>query len=62
MIEVVRSLEASEWKVESVEDFEGKPEDEWDRFVAANTGFPDWESMLSLAIERYTLRHLGLGE
>lgn len=59
---MVRSLEASEWKVESVEDFEGIPEDEWDRFVAATTEFPNWESMLSSAVQRYTLRHLGLGE
>lgn len=55
-------LEASGWEVESQEDFEAIPDDEWDRFVAANSDFPDWQAMLSSAGEEWAVRQLGLGD
>lgn len=55
-------LEASDWEVESQEDFEAIPDEEWDRFVAANSDFPDWQTMLRSAGQEWAVRQLGLGD
>lgn len=53
-------LEASQWDVETQEDFEAIPDDEWDRFVAEHSRFPNWEEMLGAAAQAWAARQLGL--
>jgi hypothetical protein len=51
-------LEESPWTVESEVDFEAIPEREFDEYVAGNTVFKDWESMMSAAAREWAVRQL----
>lgn len=51
-----RFLEESWWSVESQEDFERLPADEFDRYIDEHTGFNDWETMLRAAGREYIMR------
>ncbi len=42
-------IEASGFKVETAEDFNGIPDADWDRFIAGNTSFGSWEAMQKAA-------------
>jgi hypothetical protein len=53
-------FEASGFAVESQEDFEDIPDDEWDSFIREHTHFPSWEEMLSAAVQQWAVRKLGL--
>lgn len=53
-------LNAGGFKVESQEDFENIPDNEFDKHIAANTKFKNWEDMLSEATSQYAARKLGL--
>jgi hypothetical protein len=52
-------FDASPWEVEGQADFEAIPEDDFDAYVDENTEFPDWETMLDTASERYLERQIG---
>lgn len=51
-------LQQSEWQIETQDDFEQIPEDEFDRYVDETTGFDSWETMLSVAGREYVMRQL----
>lgn len=53
-------LEASEFKVESQEDFAAIPDTEWDAFIGGNTNFSNWQEMISSAGALYARKQLGL--
>lgn len=53
-------FEASSYKIESKEDFEAIPDQEWDDFIANNTELSSWEAMQKEAVVAYTKRQLGL--
>ena len=46
-------MEASEFKIESQEDFEAIPDNEWDEFIKRNTSFNSWIDMLNDACEQW---------
>lgn len=46
-------LEQSKWQVESQEDFEAIPDDEFDIYVSEYSEFPDWETMMETGSSRY---------
>jgi len=50
------------YEVESVEDFEAIPEDEFDRHIRRNTSFDNWEDMLEAAGQAWMAKQLGFGE
>jgi len=52
-------FQASGFVVESQEDFEKVPDDEWDSFVRSRTRFSSWEEMLGAAYEKWFARKLG---
>jgi len=52
-------LRASGFVVESREDFEKIPDDEWDNFVRSHTRFSSWEEMVGAAWEEWVGRKLG---
>jgi hypothetical protein len=51
---------ASPWTVESAEDFERVPEQEWNRYVSDKTKFKTWNDMQAKAGEEYLERRLNL--
>ena len=51
---------AGGFKVESQEDFEAIPEDEFDKHIASSTKFKNWEDMLGEATSQYAVQKLGL--
>lgn len=51
-------LEAGGFVVNSPEDFEAIPDDEFDRHIARVTDFDDWESMMEQASADYVERQL----
>lgn len=51
-------FEASRWDVETREDFKQIPEREFDEYVDKNTGFSDWEAMLTAAAREWIVRQL----
>ena len=51
-------FQASGFVVESREDFEKIPDDEWDNFVRSHTRFSSWEEMLGAAGEEWVSRKL----
>ena len=53
-------FEASSYKIESREDFEAIPDQEWDDFISNNTELSSWEAMQKEAVVAYTKRQLGL--
>lgn len=52
-------LDASSFKSETQEDFEAIPDDEFDKYIAANTKFKTWEDMLGEATSQYAAKKLG---
>lgn len=46
-------FEKSGFKIDSPQDFEAVPSDEWDQYVRSNTDFDDWEQMQAAAAKRY---------
>lgn len=52
-------LEAGNFIVNSQEDFEAIPDEDFDKHVAATTRFQCWENMLSKATEIYAMKKLG---
>lgn len=53
-------LEAGNYKVNSQEDFEAIPDDEFDTFISSNTKFESWQDMIDTASTEYALNKLGL--
>ena len=53
-------LEQSQWTVETQEDLEAIPEDQFDRYVREHTQFPDSEEMMGVATEEWTADQMGL--
>lgn len=53
-------FKASPWAVESEDDLEAIPEDEFDEYVSQHTRFPDAEEMQGKAAEEWTADQLGL--
>lgn len=53
-------FEASDFEIESKEDLEAIPDQEWNDFISKNTKFSSWEDMQKEAIIAYTKRQLGL--
>lgn len=51
-------LEAGNFIVNSEEDFEAIPDDEFDNHINSVTNFPNWESMLAKASEIWTTKQL----
>ncbi|HBU69646.1 MAG TPA: hypothetical protein DEE98_04605 [Elusimicrobia bacterium] len=51
---------ASGFKVESAEDFKKIPDDEWDKFIQANTSFANWKEMQHKAAGEWSAKRLGL--
>ena len=51
-------IDASGHRVESAEDFEKIPDDEWDAFVKKVTQFSCWEKMLATAGEQFIGKQL----
>ena len=52
-------LEASGFKVESQQDLEAIPDDEWDVFIASHTTFLNWHEMLQAATAQWAKVRLG---
>ncbi|MGE1071191.1 hypothetical protein ACQJ22_01200 [Pseudomonas fragariae (ex Marin et al. 2024)] len=38
-------FQASDFKIETAEDFAAIPDDDWDKFISENTDFDSWEQM-----------------
>lgn len=57
---VAEFFESSPWTVETEEDFERIPEDDFDNYVDRHTGFSSWEAMLSAAAREWVSRQIGL--
>jgi len=53
-------FQASGFAIESQEDFEKTPDDEWDKFIREQTRFSSWEEMLNGAVKEWATRKLGL--
>lgn len=52
-------LKKSGFKIESQEDFQQIPDDQWDKFIAGSTKFKNWEEMLNNAIKIWTGKKIG---
>lgn len=52
-------FEASPWTVETQEDLEAIPDDEFDEYVRAETNFESEDEMAGAAVEEYVARELG---
>ena len=53
-------LEAGGYRVNSKEDFAAIPEDEFDKYVKANSKFNSWQEMFHSASQAYLAKKLGL--
>ncbi|MCB9990470.1 MAG: hypothetical protein H6867_03690 [Rhodospirillales bacterium] len=53
-------FEQSGFKIESPEDFEAIPDEEWDNYIRSISNFNDWEAMLSKAGEIWITEKIGL--
>lgn len=53
-------FEESPWTVDTKEDFQSIPGDEFDGYVERNTGFSDWDSMLSAAAREWIAQQISL--
>nr|WP_241430348.1 hypothetical protein [Halococcus salifodinae] len=53
-------FERSPWTVETQDDFEHIPEDEFDRYIDDHTGFNSWDAMLSAAAREWLGRQVTL--
>lgn len=54
-------IDASDFKVESKEDFEAIPDDEWEVFIKSNTSHDSWLEMQKSALLSYTKNNLFKG-
>lgn len=52
-------LAAGDFKVETQEDFESIPDDEFDKHIISTTKFNSWENMLGEATSQYAAKKLG---
>lgn len=52
-------FKAGNFVVESQEDFENIPDDEFNKHIKATTKFADWKEMIQEAGNQYALRKLG---
>jgi len=52
-------LDASGFTVNTKEDFEAIPDDEFDAYIRSVTNFRDWQSMLTAGTEAYVAKKLG---
>jgi hypothetical protein len=55
-------FEASGFSVQSTENFEKIPDEEWDNFIQQNTPFATWSDMLSAAGAEWAQKKLGFDE
>ena len=55
-------VQASGFKVETSEDFEAIPDEQWDIFVRERTRFTSWEEMKGAAVQEWAARQLGFDE
>lgn len=55
-------FEASGFSVQSTEDFDKIPDEEWDNFIQQNTPFATWSDMLSAAGAEWAQKKLGFDE
>ena len=53
-------FEESDYEVESEEDFEQIPDEEWDEFIANNTVFSNWKDMMQKAFQRWVSKQLDI--
>lgn len=53
-------LDAGGYNVETQEEFEALPQEEWNDYIKKVTDFTDWQEMLTEAGTRYAGRRLGL--
>lgn len=53
-----KMFENSGFKINSQEDFENIPDDEWDNFIKNNTSFKNWNQMINKASEVYFNRKM----
>jgi hypothetical protein len=51
----------SGFKIESKEDFEAIPDNEWEEFIVNNTSFDSWEEMQKTAMTAYVKKQLFKG-
>ncbi|MDB5823901.1 MAG: hypothetical protein JWR21_2605 [Herminiimonas sp.] len=56
----VEMCEASGFKIETKEDFEAVPDDEWDAFIRAVSGFDGWQAMLGAASKEWAAKQMSL--
>ncbi|WP_105258114.1 hypothetical protein [Pseudoalteromonas sp. T1lg88] len=52
---------ASGFKIESKEDLEAVPSDEWEHFIVTTTTFESWEEMQRQAVAAYVKKQLSKG-
>ena len=52
-------LESGGFNVESQEDFEAIPDEQFDKHISATTKFNKWEDMLGEAASQYAAKKLG---
>ncbi len=55
-------FEASGFNVETTEDFEKIPDEEWNNFIEQNTPFTTWSDMLSAAAAEWAQKRLSFDE
>jgi len=51
----------SGFKIESKEDFEAIPDNEWEEFIINNTSFDSWEEMQETALKSFVKKQLFKG-
>lgn len=55
-------VDASGFQVNSQEDFDSIPDEEWDAYIAKNSLFSSWEDMLNTAFAEQVKQQLGFEE
>jgi hypothetical protein len=56
---IEQMLEESDFKLDTNNDFENLPDKDWDEYVAKNTQFDTWNSMLEEASTEWVSKKLG---
>lgn len=52
-------VDKSPFTINSNQDFEAIPDDEWEKFITENTDFSSWEDMKSEATQEWVAKELG---
>ena len=52
-------FQESDFTIETIEDFEKIPDEEWDNFISIETQFDNWSSMLEKATSVWASKQLG---